>query len=473
MESPAAEILPSLLDYQPTDRERFDGYHRSAVLDTVNEAAKQIPDWSFDLADKLADSAEWGADLWPSIIRAWAETEPDGNNLHKALSHLSAEELHGEHAHDIVGALCALSQKISSVEDDSFLPKANAIAVALQIPAGKTEIPNRTSYVGGVLQEVDWLTTAINHPSGKLAEFWLRSISLWRNRQETPPQSLGGEYLSALTGITQDNGVPGKLGRAILTGNLHFMLHVDEGWSLDNLVPLFDLEHEDFRPAWDGFLTWGRITPQVEDSLRESFLKGVQRVKQDPDWRMQHRFVNFYTEILVWAVSGPADEWITKLLSDSNEEVRRLFAERIGFILRSLSEEGQRERWNTWLKGYWENRLQGVPCPLDDEEITQMLEWVMRFPSVFPEAVSLATQMRRVRLEKSTILYRMNEGGLIDEHPEDLAKFLIHLGQCDAQPGFWYRTGDTVERLLTKGLPPDIDTGLRELIAKNGQWMDG
>ena len=470
--NPATEILPSLQKYQPTNREIFDGYDRPAMLTTVREAAKRNPDWGLDLADDLAASGQWEADLWPSMLRAWAETEIAGSHLQRVLSHLSADELHKEHTREVANTLCELTQKVNITEDGSSLPKANAIAAAVQQYVDNTEIPNMTSYVGGVPQEMDWLTTAINHPSGKLAEFWLRSISLWRDQQETPPQSLSDEYLSSLTGIMQDEGITGKLGRTILTSRLQFMLHVDEGWSLHNLLPLFDVGHEDFRPAWDGFLTWGRITPQVEDSLREVFLKAVQRVKHEPEWRMQHQFLHRYTEMLVCSVSGPADEWVTKLLSDSDQEVRRLFAERINFFLRSLSEEEQKEWWNTWLKGYWENRLQGVPCPLDDEEITQMLEWVIRLPGVFPEAVGLAAQMRRVPLEGSMMLHRISENDLIDEHPTNVARFLIQLGRFDTQPWFWHRTRETVDNLLTKDLPPEIETGLRELIAKNGPWMD-
>ena len=468
---PAIEILPLLLEYQPTDREIFDGYDRSAMLTTVREAAKQNPDWGLDLAHNLAVSGQWEADLWPSILRAWAEMEMAESSLQRVLSHLSAEELHKEHTRYVPDNLCELVQKVNITKDGWFLPKANAIAAALQQYADNTAIPNRTSYVGGVPQEVDWLTTAINHPSGKLAEFWLRSIELWRNSQGTVPQSISSEYLSALNGIMQKSGVPGRLGRAILSSRLHFLLHVDEGWSLENLLPLFDVGHEDFRPAWDGFLTWGRITPQVEDSMREAFLHGVQRAKHEPDWRMQHRFLHRYTEMLVWSVSGPADEWITNLLSDSNKEVRRIFAERIGFLLRSLTEDQQKEWWNTWLKGYWENRLQGVPCPLDDEEIPATLEWVIHLPGVFPKAVSLAAQMRRVPLQGSMVLRRVSESDLIDEQPYDLARFFIHLGQCDTQPRFWHRTRVTVDKLLTKDLPPEIETGLNELIAKNGPWM--
>ena len=473
LESPAAEILPSLLEYQPTDREKFDGFDLSAMLNAAREAAKQNPDWGLDLADCLSTSGQWESDLWPGILRAWAETEMDGIHLDRVLSYLSSDALHKEHVHHVTEALVSLTQKASSAEGGSFLPKANPIAVALQQYAVKAEIPDMTNYVDGVLQETDWLTKAINHPSGKLAEFWLWSISLWRSFQETPPQSLSGEYLSALNGIMQDNGATGKLGRAILAGRLHFMLHVDEGWSVDNLVPLFDADHEDFRPAWDGFLTWGRIAPQVTDNLGEAFLNAVQRAKQEPCWKMRHRFLAFYTEMLVWSVSGPVDKWIITLLGDSDEEVRRLFAERIGFILRSLSEEEQREMWNTWLKRYWENRLQGVPCPLDDEEIAQMLEWVIHLPGVFPEAVNLAARMRNIPLERSMMLFHIGESGLTDKHPDDLAKFLIQLGQYETQPWFWHETRDTVERLLAKELPPDIDAGLRELLAKNGQWMGG
>ena len=471
LEKPAIEILPLLLEYQPTNRERFDGYNRSAMLTTVREAAKQNPEWGLDLVDTLAASAKWGADLWPSILRAWSESEITGNHLQRVLSHLSVEELQKEHTRYVPDTLCELTQRVNVTEDGWFLPKANAVAVAMQKYANNTEIPNRTSYVGGIPQEVDWLTTAINHPSGKLAEFWLRSIELWRNGQKPSPQSLSGEYLSALDEIMRESGVAGKLGRTILTSRLHFLLYVDEDWSLENLLPLFDTGHEDFRPAWDGFLTWGRITPQVKDCMREAFLNGVQCAKHEPDWRMQHRFLHLYTEMLVWSVSGPADEWITELLSDSNEDVKRVFAERIGFLLRSLTEDQQKEWWNTWLQGYWENRLQGVPCPLDDEEITAMLEWVMLLPGVFPEAVSLAGQMSRAPLQRSLVLHDISESNLIDEQPDALAKFLIILGQFDTHPWFWHRTREAVDKLLTKEPPPETKTGLLELIAKSGPMM--
>ena len=152
---------------------------------------------------------------------------------------------------------------------------------------------------------------------------------------------------------------------------------------------------------------------------------------------------------------------------------RKQFAVEIGHCLRDLDERSQKECWSIWLKGYWKNRLQDVPCPLDDEEITQMLEWVMYLSGVFPEAVSVATRMRPTPSDRSLTLHNVGESDLTERHPGALAKLLIHFGECEAQLGSCRRTRNTVDKLLAKDLPEDIDRGLRELIAKYGPWMGG
>ena len=288
-----------------------------------------------------------------------------------------------------------------------------------------------------------------------------------------PPSRLALYTVTRLDAIVTEDGVPGKFGSTVLAGNFPFFLATDEDWTVHNLLPLFDAEHEDFQCAWDGFLTWGRLSPPAVEILREKFFAAVPRVFREFQREMLTRFVQFYVAEMGWLINGANDSWITEFFKYANTEARNQFAIAVGRHLHNLDDSRRQEWWSVWLKSYWENRLRGVPCPLDDEEIAQMLEWGVHLPGVFPEAVGLAVRMRKVPLERSRILYRISESGLIDEHPDDLAKFLIHLGQCDTQPWFWHRTGDMVERLLAKELPPDIDTGLRELFAKNGQWMGG
>ena len=63
--------------------------------------------------------------------------------------------------------------------------------------------------------------------------------------------------------------------------------------------------------------------------------------------------------MLTWFAASPTDEWITKLFTYGDTEVRRQFAMEISQQLRSSDEARQAQWWNIWLKGYWENRLQG------------------------------------------------------------------------------------------------------------------
>ena len=463
---PAVEVLPDLLAYQPTDQQRFDGYDRWAMLRAVEESVRTNLSWGLDLADAMVGIGAWDSDLWYHVIIAWAKAELDDDSVRRVLLHLSAGELHRQHAREIAEVLSELVRKTNGARADGLPHEANSIAIALHPYATVSErlqVPQCTS----------WLTNAINHASGQLALFWIRSIALWSKQQEIGPQSLNVEYRNALNAIVRVDGIPGKFGRTVLASQFHFFFAVDEAWALDNLLPLFDTNHDDFQCAWDGFLSWGRLSPPIAEHLREKSINAVQRIIQAFDECMLMRFVEFYVAALGWLIDGANDDLITEFFKQADAKAKSQFAIAIKRRLRDLDEVKQKEWWDIWLRDYWENRLQGVPSPLDDAEIAQMLEWVMHLPGVFPEAVNVATRMCPIPITKSLALYNISESDLIKHYPNELAQLLVHFGQCDAQPWFWHGTREAVDRLLEKGLLPDLDMGLRELIVKHHQWMGG
>ena len=470
---PAPELLPVLLAYQPTNRQIFDGHDRWAMLREVEKAAQTSPTWGLDLADAMAGVGAWDSDLWQHVIFAWTTAELDEDRLRRILQHLSAGELHLRHAREIAEVLTKLVWKTDTAEATGLRDKAKSIAIALRPYAAASELPQITSSVGGVPQHVSWLSQATSHASGKLALFWTHSIEMWRQQQQPAPESLNVEYRNQLDAIIGEDGVAGRLGRTVLASQFPFFLTADEHWTLDNLLPLFDARHDDFQCAWDGFLTWGHLSPSTAECLRGKFIAAVPRIVQDFGEQMRTRFVQFYSVVLGWLINGANDDWITEFFKHADANTKNQFAVQIGHRLRNLDETGQHEWWSVWLKDYWENRLQGVPVPLDDAEIAQMLEWVMHLPGVFPDAVDVATRMRPISLTRSRVLYRIGESSLIKRYPKEIARLLIHFGECNVQPFFWYGTRDAVDKLLEKGLPSNLDQGLRELIAKRHQWMGG
>ena len=74
--------------------------------------------------------------------------------------------------------------------------------------------------------------------------------------------------------------------------------------------------------------------------------------------------------------------------------------------------------WRCWLKRYWQNRLEGVPKPLESDEIKGMLKWLPHLTGVFSEAVDLAIQMPKIQWNAGEMLYRLEKGDLPNTHPE-------------------------------------------------------
>ena len=73
--------------------------------------------------------------------------------------------------------------------------------------------------------------------------------------------------------------------------------------------------------------------------------------------------------------------------------------------------------------------------------------------------------MPHASLEYTPIFRRINESELVDRYPHDMARLLVHLGNCEASPTSWFGTRTTVDRLLELELTPDLVRGLKELIA--------
>ena len=268
----------------------------------------------------------------------------------------------------------------------------------------------------------------------------------------------------------QDDSVAGKLGRTVLVKYLPLLLWVDETWTTQNLIPLLHPSSEDFLSAWDGLTYCRAMAPQAAELVRKPFLEAVEHIDRRLTGSRQKRFIAKYTGMLLWFASDPADEWITKLLTHGSAEARQQFAMQVSSHLRSLDSARQTQTWSSWLRGYWENRLLGVPVQLDDTEIDTMFYWTTLLPAVFPEAVDVATQMRDVELQRGIVMSEIGEAGLVGQYSEAVAKLLIHLGRTDQKPWTWHRAKEIFDELLLSNLNRKTGMQLRETIAKIGLW---
>ena len=455
LSTPASNQLDSLLSSPATE---WGEPNRRTLIDNVAEATTQDFDWGLDLADALARTEKWDADLWSSLIRAWSRMELDENKYRKVLNWLGKVELYPKHNREIASALYTLLRKGGPSYALNLLPQANKIAANLWCHLDPIEPTEEID---------DWHRFAINYPAWDLANFWLSGFSLWRQHQDPRPTVLSGEYRTALLNIVEARSLTGKLGRAVLTSDFTFLLAVDETWTRDNLLPLFASDNDDFQAAWSGFLTGGRLNPVVAEVMTDLFLKAVEEIGSNL-FNQRYRFIEYYVHMLVYFIEDPIDKWIPKLFRHGDsQETKTYFAEEIGNHLQNMAEVERQELWQRWLKSYWKNRLQGIPAGAPGSgEIAQMLNWLPHLTAVFPEAVDLAVQMTVGPSQDCWIIEALSisdENELWQRHPESVVKLLIHLWKCDLPRHSWHSGRGLIDNLLSSSISLKLKGELEEI----------
>ena len=293
---PAIRWVDDLMTFERTDPL---GAGRSGLRLTVEEAAAGQFDWGIDLAEALIAGNLWASDLWTPLLRAWSKSELDDDQRRRAIGTLRDTELRDAQVRAIADFLCESMKPSRSQQTDESVQAANELANDLWDRLGETEAHGEEFH--------DWLTRAINHPAGNLAQFWIYSLWLARTQEDPLPETLRREYRVALARIVRDRTVIGTLGRTVLCRSFAFLLEADEEWTGENLLPLFDLDAglPESTAAWCGFLYGNTSIPAIE-AMKPAFLEAASRVQTD--FRAQglaERFIEAYTYVAFFHVDDP------------------------------------------------------------------------------------------------------------------------------------------------------------------------
>jgi hypothetical protein len=443
-------------DLHSFEGDRFNGPSRDGLLANCLEACKRNWMWAKSLARILIERAEWSSDLWPVILRGLSDSKLSSNGWKDLLQLITHVELQAAHA-AVIARL--LNDKVADKEDAislDLLEEANVIAHStwntLEISDQFNEFKN-------------WLNLAINHPAGVIVEFWIKGLS---KTIETYPDAKNGlpeNYNTWFTMVINDTTRKGDLGRSVLASQTALLFGVDEKWTKQHIIPLFSDDNPiKFAQAWDGFLTWGRLYPELVDELLPAFIAAMRRLDTDLI-ESRRRFVEFYTTVVTLYVSDPLAEMIPVLLNHGSIKDRITFTSHLGHFVKKMDDSARQSMWSSWLKRYWQNRIYGIPQPFDDSEVELMLNWLPYLGSDFPSAVNLLKQTNAIKIEYTHAFSDLLKSDLIYRFPTDTAELLIYLADCDIK--YHKVTLLQIKNSLPQ-LPEDVSLRLAEAFANAG-----
>jgi len=144
--------------------------------------------------------------------------------------------------------------------------RAQSVAERIWESALKTK-PKTTTAVS------DWLTSAINDPAGKLAEFWLHRISAARKPRGNHGEAIPQDIVGSLSAMLRSSGEAAANIRIVFASQLHYFFALDRLFTEAELLPLFNWQTDELtaEQCWQGFFWWGRWPPGLTERLLPHF----------------------------------------------------------------------------------------------------------------------------------------------------------------------------------------------------------
>lgn len=370
---------------EPRDFWKFEDRVRG-FLEVTSEAVAERPSWGIEVAEDLLAREDWDSSLWRSLFRGWQEAGPEGDLLDQIAILLGKDEEVLEQFGDSAAELL-----LSWLEVDRSEYPEGICEPGLRIATSILDIAPETRVELG--NETSWLSEAVGRTTGKLARFLLRSVEAhWQQDGKPAEWTIPSELSNLLERLIDTQA----FGRAVLAGNLHFFLYVDEEWTAEHLLPLFSPMREARPEVWDGFVDWGRRNPKVLEHLSPHLLNVIanqEKLSKYARKRLPRVVADF-------AYLSEDDPWpfLQSFLKSSSDDTRATLADRLVSILEDLTEDKRTYVWETWVEEYLRLRAEEVP-PLENQEKRSLLRWWLVIPEHIRSITEslISTQSPRIR----------------------------------------------------------------------------
>lgn len=272
------------------------------------------------------------------------------------------------------------------------------------------------------------LNQAINHPAGRLAQFWTSVIQHEWTADREDWTGLTVDLVERLSVLVDDGSLNGDMARTVLGANLHFFFAADREWTVSQLLPLFDWEgHPDeARYLWGGFLVWGRFTEEMlESGLLDFYLQTCKHRGELPGDDLRGQLTKHLADMALFTTSSPM-AWLADFVVASDESSLIDWTRAVAWRLREMSPDDRAAQWGRWIKDYWTSRAESLPRPLTLGESSSMAEWVLVLTSHLSEAVALLTRSSAPMPTHGSFLRHLSEADLAQE-PDVWERLLTHL----------------------------------------------
>lgn len=451
--------------------ENRDSFFRSGIdhvlglLEVVATVARDHLEWSVTLAETI-EGSPFASRIWEQLFSGWNEaghSEREWTRLCAALEGLGQQEARpGEFSYLLMERYTKAGRDFSS--DDL----GRAVQLALDL------LPRLDETTAIIDYRNDWQLLAINHPIGWLSRFAVHVLSHYREQHGMGLGDLPA-LLRLLSHLTDEAPSGRYQGAVFLAGRLQYLLYVEPEWTREHVLPLFVHGARRLRSqVWDGFLSWGRITPEAITVLESGFSKLFEDLAILT--KGSRRRLPRYVMLMCIRTPGELPELVPRFFASAQVGDRDLFWVNLSDSLSDLSKKEEEESWalidteaRRWILPLIQRRI-AMGLDFEGKEWAAIVGLGRYLGDALPDFVGAIVGSPPPRPSAPDFLWSLHERPQLWKHPESLADWLIFA--FSGPPIEHLSLGDelrkTIQRLIKAEVSPDRIAELRNLYIRHG-----
>lgn len=354
----------------------------------------------------LAREGAWPIDRWREAMQAWSEeklVKRSWRYMGPVLANAADDVLQGL-AHGVSWWLQAIA-KIFEGQEAVFFALAGRIL--------------RLDHQDGVDTD-EPVMRAINHPVGQVTEALLR---WWYRQLLEDGQGLPENLKPIFTELCDIKIEKYRHGRVLLAAHVIALFRVDQDWSMQHLLPVFDWKRSEpeARAAWEGFLWSPRLYRPLIEELKPLFLETAQH------YAALSKYDGKYASLLTFAALDPGDTFTTAELASATRALPLGgLQDAAQALVRALEGAGD-QRADYWanriapyLKAIWPKTRDNI-SPAIAESLGRLC---VAAQDAFPSALELLRTWLQPPAHPDYIVHRLHEAGLCGKFPKPALEFL-------------------------------------------------
>ena len=404
-----AHIVSDLLPTPQGKDELIEWLRKSPKADDWRDRCKRDFDTTSAALIYWANEGRWLEKRWREALSAWVDDELLGRSWHYI-------------PEVIINSPDSLIEAVARELSWWLERQANKFEGKEELFFGLIERILKLDYQDGMQVNNDPLSYAINHPVGLSTEALLR---WWYRSSLEDRQGLPDKLKPLFTHICDTEHEGFRHGRVILATHVITLFRIDEEWTSEHLLPLFDWQKlkVEAHAVWAGFLRSPRDYRPLMAAIKQPFLATIKHYDKlgiPPEQ---------YISLLTLIALDPCDTFTKKDLSDAThtlpQEGLASVANELTHVLDGAGEH-RSDYWHNRVKPYFQSiwpRSRDFKSPQISKSLAQLCVAAQdEFQEAYEELRHWLQPLET--WEAFSVVLNLHEAKLSEQFPEEALAFL-------------------------------------------------